>query len=70
MPKERTCQQPGCLASLSGDHVMCVRHWQALPKEARQQVQYRLNAFDNWDAAALWLEGYFTLQQNAQAVNQ
>jgi hypothetical protein len=49
---------------------MCVRHWQQLPKEARQQIQYRLNAFDSWDAAALWLEGYFTLQQKAKAATE
>jgi hypothetical protein len=62
MKKERTCQHPGCLAVISGDHLMCVTHWQRLPKEARQECQRRLMGWDSWDAAALWLEGYFKLE--------
>jgi hypothetical protein len=60
--KPRTCQHPGCTCPISARHLMCTRHWQNLSPDARTECQRRLKGWGDWDAAALWLEGYYTME--------
>jgi hypothetical protein len=54
----RNCLEPGCRCTVTRPHLMCVGHWQALPKEARQEVQIRLRGWGSPEAAIEFLSTY------------
>lgn len=59
----KKCLQPGCDARISPSHLMCITHWQTVPKDVRIEVQQRLHGWQDRDGAATyldaWLKGKF-----------
>lgn len=53
------CVAPGCRIGVEQPHLMCVTHWQSLPRHVRQEVQERLRGWRSIDAAKERIAAYY-----------
>jgi hypothetical protein len=56
------CTFPGCQAQIESAHVACLTHWKLVPKEVRNQVQFRRIVCRDKPAARAYLREWFISQ--------
>jgi hypothetical protein len=41
----KQCMNPGCIREVSGNYLMCPKHWFNVPKAVQNEVQKRLHGW-------------------------
>jgi hypothetical protein len=55
-----------CVVPVQGDHIACIDHWKQVGEKAREQVQLRIHAWNDRNAAEAYLVGFFRQQMHLQ----
>jgi hypothetical protein len=59
---EKLCCFPGCTDPVSKGHLACWPHWRSVGADIQRQVQWRLHAWKDENAAREYLVYFFRKQ--------